>query len=90
MGSTVRIRAYATGRSTGQPMQSYEWPIVIEYDVEEDVFLADCPVLPGCYTDGKTYAEPLENIKDAIRLVIESRQSAGDPIPTPDYVKVLV
>jgi len=58
----------------------YEWPIIIKYDVEEDVYLADCPVLPGCYTDGKTHAEAMANISDAIRLVIESRLAVGDLI----------
>ena len=58
----------------------YEWPNIIKYDVEEDVYLADCPVLPGCYTDGKTHAEAMANISDAIRLVIESRLAVGDLI----------
>ena len=69
-------------------MQEYQFPVVIEHDPEEDVYLADCPVLPGCYTDGRTYEEALSNIQDAIKLVIESRRMVGDPIPTLDYVMV--
>lgn len=68
----------------------YEYPVVIEYDVKEDVYLADCPLLPGCYTDGKTFEEAMENIRDAIRLVIESRLAVGDPVPFPAMVKVAV
>ena len=71
-------------------MQNYQFPVVIEYDPEEDVYLADCPVLPGCYTDGGTYAEALDNIQDAIKLVIESRRMVGDPIPALDFVTVTV
>jgi predicted RNase H-like HicB family nuclease len=70
-------------------MQEYVFPVVIEYDSEEDVYLADCPMLPGCYTDGKTYEEALANIQDAIKLVVESRLSVGDPVPQPELVKVV-
>jgi predicted RNase H-like HicB family nuclease len=70
-------------------MQEYVFPVVIEYDPEEDVYLADCPMLPGCYTDGKTYEEALANIQDAIKLVIESRLAVGDPVPQPKLVKVV-
>ncbi len=72
-----------------QPRE-YEYPVIIEYDAEEDVYLAECPMLPGCYTDGKTFEEALENIRDAIRLVIESRLAVGDPIPIPARVRVAV
>ena len=62
-------------------MKEYRYPVVIEYDPEDDVYLADCPLIPGCYTDGKTYEEAVEKIKDAIRLCIESRLAVGDPVP---------
>ena len=61
-------------------MKEYQYPVVIEYDPEDDVYLADCPLIPGCYTDGKTYEEAVEKIKDAIRLCIESRLAVGDPV----------
>ena len=53
-------------------MRQYQFPVVIEYDPAENVYLAECPMLPGCYTDGETYEEALINIRDAIQLVIES------------------
>ncbi len=71
-------------------MRKYEFPVSIEYDSEDGVYLADCPLLPGCYTDGETYEEALANIEDAIKLVIASRLAVGDPIPTPDLVTVAV
>ena len=73
-----------------EQLREYEYPVVIEYDAEEDVYLADCPLLSGCYTDGKTFEEALENIRDAIRLVIESRLAVGDPVPIPATVRVTV
>lgn len=71
-------------------MKEYRFPVVIEYDPEEDVYLADCPLLPGCYTDGRTYEEAMANIQDAIKLVIESRLAVGDPVPVPELVSVTV
>ena len=61
-------------------MRQHQPPVVIEYDPTENVFLAECLMLPGCYTDGETYGEALVNIRDAIQLVIESRQAVGDPV----------
>ncbi len=47
-------------------MKKYRFPVVIEKD--KDGWFAMCPDLQGCYTQGDTYEEVLENIKDAIRL----------------------
>lgn len=40
-------------------MKEYQYPVVIEYDPEDDVYLADCPLIAGCYSDDKTYEEAL-------------------------------
>lgn len=66
----------------------YELPILIEYDEEEEVYLAECPVLQGCYTDGKTYEEARRNIQDAIELMIKARLAVGDLIPTFEMVRI--
>jgi predicted RNase H-like HicB family nuclease len=50
-------------------MEKYTFPVVIEKD--EDGYFAMCPSLQGCYSQGDTYEETLENIKDAIHLHIE-------------------
>jgi predicted RNase H-like HicB family nuclease len=61
-------------------MSTYKFTVVIEQD-EDDVYIASCPALQGCYSQGETYEEALDNIKDAIRLHLEARQSVGEPIP---------
>jgi len=61
-------------------MQSYQFTVVIERD-EDGIFIATCPVLAGCYTQGDTRDEALENIKDAIRLHLEARLDHGEFIP---------
>ncbi len=61
-------------------MPKYRYTVVIERD-EDGVYIASCPALQGCYTQGETYEKALENLKDAIRLHIEARQAVGEPIP---------
>lgn len=43
-------------------------------------FLAICPGLQGCYTEGGTEAEAQSLIEDAIRLHVEDRLERGEPI----------
>jgi predicted RNase H-like HicB family nuclease len=54
-------------------------PIVIEADSEG--YFVSCPALQGCYSQGDTYEDAVENIKDAIRLHIEDRLADGEEIP---------
>ena len=59
---------------------SYRYTVVVEQD-EDGVFVASCPALQGCYSQGDTYEEALKNIEDAIKLHIEARKQLGEPIP---------
>ena len=60
-------------------MTEYEFTVVIERD-EDGRFLAVCPALQGCYTEGQTEAEVRALIEDAIRLHVEDRLATGEPI----------
>lgn len=60
-------------------MKNVTLPIVIEDDA--DGYFVSCPALQGCYSQGDTYEEAVENIKDAIRLHIEDRLAEGEEIP---------
>jgi predicted RNase H-like HicB family nuclease len=40
-----------------------------------------CPSLQGCYSQGDTYEQAIENIKDAIRLHVQDRLADGEEIP---------
>jgi len=60
-------------------MKRVTLPIVIESDA--DGYFVSCPALQGCYSQGTTYEEAVENIKDAIRLHIEDRVAGGEEIP---------
>lgn len=47
---------------------------------EDGVWVATCPSLPGCISQGKTQEEALKNIKEAVRLHIRSLAEDGLPI----------
>jgi len=57
----------------------YEFTVVIERD-EDGRFIAICPALQGCYSEGDTEAEARDAIRDAIRLHVEDRLATGEPI----------
>ena len=52
----------------------------IEQD-EDGVFVAECPNLPGCVSQGSTRDEAVANIKDAIAGYLESLRQHNEPIP---------
>jgi predicted RNase H-like HicB family nuclease len=56
--------------------------VTIEPD-EDSIFVAECPALPGCISQGKTRDEAMANIRDAIQGCLESLKKHGEPIPAP-------
>ncbi|HET6511672.1 MAG TPA: type II toxin-antitoxin system HicB family antitoxin [Candidatus Kapabacteria bacterium] len=50
------------------------------YQDEDGVFIAECPSVPGCVSQGATLEEAETNIKDAIRECLEVRQELGMPL----------
>jgi predicted RNase H-like HicB family nuclease len=62
-------------------MQRYE--IIIFWSDEDRVFVAEVPELPGCMAHGTTEEAALENVKEAIRLWIDTAREFGDPVPEP-------
>ena len=47
---------------------------------ENGVWVAECPSIPGCVSQGKTREEALENIREAISLCLEVRAERGLPL----------
>ncbi len=54
---------------------------VVIYRDEDDVYIAECPALEGCMTDGATFEEAYENIKDAVACYVDALKELGKPIP---------
>ena len=62
-------------------MDRYE--IIMYWSNEDDAFIAEVPELPGCMAHGDTQEEALANIKEAMRLWVDTAREFGDPIPEP-------
>lgn len=60
-------------------MNHCQFTVVIERD-EGGRYLAICPGLQGCYTEGETEAEARQSIEDAIRLHVRDRLERGEPM----------
>jgi predicted RNase H-like HicB family nuclease len=60
--------------------------LITIYPDEDGVFIAECPSIPGCVSQGKTEAEAEQNVRDAIKECLEVRAERGLPltITTPE------
>ena len=67
-------------------MNTYKFSVVVEKD--SDGYFASCPELQGCYTQGDSYEEVMENIKDAIKLHVEDRIESGEDIQQSESVSL--
>jgi predicted RNase H-like HicB family nuclease len=54
--------------------------LITIYPDEDGVFIAECPSIPGCVSQGKTEEEAEENIRDAIKQCLEVRAEKGLPL----------
>ena len=54
---------------------------VIIYPGEDGYWVAQCPSLPPCISQGKTKEKAIANIQEAIELYLEVLQEEGRAIP---------
>jgi predicted RNase H-like HicB family nuclease len=47
---------------------------------EDGLWVAECPSIPGCVSQGKTRDKAMENIREAIALCLEVRAERGMPL----------
>jgi len=62
-------------------MKVYDFKVLLEPDEETGGYVVSCPALPGCYTQGDTIDEALENIKEAILLCLEDIRAQNQSVP---------
>jgi len=54
---------------------------LVTVDRDEDgVWVAECPAIPGCVSQGTAKEEALESIREAIALCLEVRAERGLPL----------
>lgn len=57
---------------------------VVIYPGEDGYWVAECPSLPGCVSQGKSKEEAMQNIKEAIRGYVAALGEDGLHVPDSD------
>jgi len=63
---------------------------VVIYPGEDGYWLAECPSLPGCISQGKTKEEAITNIREAIRGYVAALEEDHIPVPEERFEALLV
>ena len=63
---------------------------VLIYPGEDGYWVAECPSLPGCISQGKTKEEAVLNIKEAIEEYIAALEEDNLPVPEERFEAVLL
>jgi predicted RNase H-like HicB family nuclease len=63
-----------------------KFTVLLTPDIEDGGYIAECPTIPGCISEGDTVEEALANIKGAIAGCLQSlaanQQALPDDQPT--------
>ena len=67
-------------------MKAYHYPIKLDWDSDDEIWVATVPVLPGCSSHGETQEEALREINEAIACYLEAELGVNASFvpPTPD------
>ena len=68
-------------------MKVLDYKVILERDPTGG-YVANCPSFQGCYSQGDTVEEALDNIKEATELCIEDLEDQGERIPEPSHTVV--
>ena len=60
---------------------------VILYPGEDDDWVAACPSLPGCASQGRTKEEAIANIKETIQVYVAALEKDDVPVPEDRWVR---
>jgi predicted RNase H-like HicB family nuclease len=63
---------------------------VIIYPGEDQYWVAECPSLPGCVSQGRTREEAISNIREAIQGYISALEEGQLPVPPDRFEALLV
>jgi predicted RNase H-like HicB family nuclease len=59
---------------------------VVLHHADEGGYWVEVPALPGCYSQGDSLDETLENVKEAVELYLETLSEEGREIPRDEDV----
>lgn len=57
---------------------------------EDGFWVAECPSLPGCLSQGETREDAVRNIKEAIELYVETLEDDDLPVPDENFDTLLL
>lgn len=60
-----------------------EYPVIIHWSDEDQLFVGHAPDLPGCMAHGKTHDEAEASLREAIAFWIEVSLECRDSVPDP-------
>lgn len=63
---------------------------VLMYRDEDGYWVAECPSLKGCNTQGTSKEEALRNIQEAIKVYIEALREDNLPVPDETFEAFMV
>ena len=63
---------------------------VVIYPGEDGFWVAECPSLAGCISQGASREEAVQNIREAIELYVEALEEDGRPVPDESFDVLLV
>lgn len=63
---------------------------VVIYPGEDGFWVAECPSLPGCISQGRTKEEAVANIREAVAAFIETLQEDKLPVPPENFETYVV
>lgn len=63
---------------------------VIIYPGEDGYWVAECPSLPGCISQGTTREEAVSNVREAIRVYIAALEEDNLPVPAERFDTLVV
>lgn len=63
---------------------------VILYPGEDGYWVAECPSLPGCVSQGRSKTEAIDNVREAIEVYVEALREDGLPIPDDHFEAQLI
>ncbi len=63
---------------------------VVIYPGEDGYWVAECPSLPGCISQGKTKEEAIANIREAIEGYVSVLEEDKLPVPPEKFETILI
>lgn len=63
---------------------------VVIYPGEDKYWIAECPSLPGCISQGRTKEEAIANIREAIVGYVATLEEDKLPVPPEKFETILI